>query len=282
VLLNDRRFVIFDLVSFTRRDGPALELEGDLGGVAGSIKLGADTITSVSRERVIRWSRKDGSVIGDRVLPPNKGGYLDGDSLLLLPLSSLGHGGFDIISLDIASGDTKVVAHFERDSNRFPLGNDPHGWVVFGGTGTIPTITIWAGGGLTMAQVFTFDLGTGTLGRDVPWAAAADGEFLAEPSFSNPVQPGDAVIVTKVETGEQVLRCLYEPGDSPRTGPAAFDLGSRNVAAAVGDSQIAVWRPGARRLFLSGHRGTNALLVRSNSVVAWDRFWIRLWDITGD
>jgi hypothetical protein len=294
VLKEDRRFVVFDLEDQTRREGPTIELqdedqgEGELSAAVGTLELTRDRIVAVDKKRVLVWSRKDGALLARRELPENKGAHLDPDDgarLLLLPISSLGHEGFDICEMDLATGATKVVCRFDRDAERFPLGNQPQGWVAFGRAGTTPTITIWAGAGLTIAQVFAFDLATGKLGRPLGSSASAgspDGALSAEPDFSNPLQPGDGVKVTNLATGEEILRCPYEPTDSPRTGTAAFDPETRYVAALVGDPAVAVWRPNARRLILDGHRDANALLLRAKSLVSWDRFWLRLWDVSGD
>ncbi|MBK8590451.1 MAG: hypothetical protein IPN77_15225 [Sandaracinaceae bacterium] len=201
--------------------------------------------------------------------------------MLLLPLDSLGHDGFDIVALDVESGESRVVVHVDRDAERFALGNDPKHWAAFGRRGTQPILTIWAGKGLTIAQEFAFDLASGELGRELPWGAPATGAFVTAPDVSNPLEPSGAVRVTSVETGEEILRCPYEPGDLPVRGAATFDVDSKNVAAEVSDSLVAVWRPGARRLVLGGHRRVTKLWVSAKTLVVRDSSWVRVWDISG-
>ena len=110
--------------------------------------FGHQSIAAGSVGRIHRWSRHDGTLLVARDLPRNKGAYLDGASVLLLPLDSLGHDGFDIVALDVESGESRVVVHVDRDAERFALGNDPKHWAAFGRRGTQPILTIWAGKGL--------------------------------------------------------------------------------------------------------------------------------------
>ncbi len=280
LLRADGRFAIVDVERQIVREGPRLALEGEL--EAGcKLDVAADTVTSMGAGRILQWSRHSGALLVARELPRNKGAYLDGSSVLLLPLDSLGHEGFDIVALDVASGESKVLVHFVRDAERFALGNDPRQWAAFGRSGAQAIVTIWAGKGMTVARQFAFDLESGALGRELPWAAAATGAFLTGPDFSNPHEPHGAVRVTRVDTGEEILRCPYEPGDLPVRGAATFDLDSRNVAAEISDSLVAVWRPGARRLVLAGHRGVKKQWVHATTLVVRDASWVRVWDVSG-
>jgi hypothetical protein len=274
VAQDDGQCSIFDLETHAMRAGPKLA-----GGVPeySSFTASGDVLTSLSYTHVTRWSR-DGALLSSRELPEHRGAYFDGASVLLLPHDSLGHEGFDIVSMDPATGDTKLVVHFNRDASRFALGNDSKGWVRFGRTGTQPTLTIWAGTGLTVAELFAFDLATGAVGRSLP-NVDADGPFLARPDFSNPLQPGDCVKVTDIETGAEISRYPYEPGDHPRIDTAAFDPRSKFAAAMIAHSLVAVWRPGASRLVLHGHRGVRRLLIRKKTLVAYETFWVRFWAI---
>lgn len=287
LLHADGRFAIVDVERHVVREGPRLAFEGDLREAIGTLEVTADTVTSLRGAaggrvgRVLRWSRHDGALLVARDLPPNKGAYLDGASVLLLPLDSLGHEGFDIVALDVASGESKVVVHFARDAEQFALGNDPKQWAAFGRSGRQPIVTIWAGKGMTIARQFAFDLASGALGRELPWAGPATGGFLTGADFSNPLEPDGAVQVTRVETGEEILRCPYEPGDLPVRGAATFDPDSKNVAAEISDSLVAVWRPGARRLVLCGHRRVARQWVRAKTLVVQDDSWVRVWDISG-
>jgi hypothetical protein len=280
LLHADGRFAIVDVERQVVREGPRLALEGDLGEGC-KLAVASDTVTSLSAGRIHRWSRHDGTLLVARDLPRNKGAYLDGASVLLLPLDSLGHDGFDIVALDVESGESRVVVHVDRDAERFALGNDPKHWAAFGRRGTQPILTIWAGKGLTIAREFAFDLASGELGRELPWGAPATGAFVTAPDVSNPLEPSGAVRVTSVETGEEILRCPYEPGDLPVRGAATFDVDSKNVAAEVSDSLVAVWRPGARRLVLGGHRRVTKLWVSAKTLVVRDSSWVRVWDISG-
>lgn len=271
LLRKDRKFFVADLGKKTLREAFDAQVPGD-SEVGGELEIDAEGITCVNRSRVLRWSRKDGSLLLDRALPATKGATLLDKKILYLPLDSLGHEGFDIVALDLATGDTKVLVHFDRDDTRFARGNDPQGWVSFGRVGTQAMLNIWAGKGLTVAQTFAFDLETGTVGQKLPWAATATGTLLAK------AEPRERVTVTDLSTGQIVIEHAFREDEGHITTPS-YDPVSRNLAAFTSGTGVVVWSPDGRRLDLRGHRDAHAAWVGSHAVLVKDRFATRLWDI---
>lgn len=278
ILEKTGRTTIVDLRTHTMRAGPTLAFDDDLAAAVRDITTTDDAIVSVG-DRVIRWSKKDGAMLGAYDLPESKGAFVHDGKVLFLPIASLGHEGFDIDALDLATGETKRVVHFVRDEKRFALGDKSTEWVRFGRSGTQPTLTIWAGRGLTVAETYVFDLATGTLGRQLGHYSKGHDAFVVETDFSNPMTPRDAVTVTNAETGEEVLRCPYEPGDSPKATRTAFDPVTRMVAAQVGEARVAVWRPGGSRLVVHGTTSVWGMSLRANSLVVRHRDFLTVWNV---
>ena len=157
LLRTDRKVFVADLGAKTLREAFEAQVPGG-DTVGGDLEIDDAHITCVSHSRVLRWSRKDGTLLADRALPKTKGATVLGDTILYLPFDAIEHEGFDIVTLDLDTGEAKVLVHFVRDDERFPRGNDPKGWVSFGRVGTQALVNIWAGAGLTAAQTFAFDL----------------------------------------------------------------------------------------------------------------------------
>ena len=267
---TDGRFQIADLAARELCEGPRVALGEDS---SGELRIEDSALVYLTHERAVRWSKTDGAVLVERELPKNRGAVFRGSALLVLPEDSLDHDGFEIVSLDLESSSTTRVGRFVRDTARFPRGNDPKGWVAFGAVGAQPTLTIWAGKGLSIAQVFAFDPDTGTLGAELPWATKGDGRFLCE-------LDGE-IVVKDVQSGAIVHRRALEEGEGG--GPIAYEPTSGVIAAAVDGSRVGVWdASGVRRLSLPGHRDMVAIWLdtKGRTALVRDRFWLRLWDIT--
>lgn len=268
----NRHFVIADLASATVRDGVTLaKLEGGL--EQGDLSIEADTITSVSRQAFAQWSRQDGSVLASCPLPANKGAFFDGQRLLLLPEETLGHDGCEIVALDPRTGKTSNVTRFRRDAKKFELGNNPKGWVAFGRVGAHATLTIWAGSGLTVAQVFVFDLATGQLGDKLPWAAESSGDYLAEDAEE------EGVTVRDLRTNEIVARYPFATA-TRRMRKVAYDPKTRRIATPATSTSVVVWSVDGKRLHtFEGHRDVNGIWLGKRAVLVSDRAGLRLWEM---
>lgn len=265
-----RRFTIFDLANATTRDGVTLA-PLDEGIELGVLSIEADTITSVSRKAFAAWSRRDGSVLASCRLPANHGAVFHEGRLLLLPDETLGHEGCEIVALDPATGKTTTFTRFQRDAKRFELGNNPKGWVAFGRVGAHTTLTIWAGSGLTVAQVFAFDLATGRLGDKLPWGAKSSGDYLAEDVEA------DGVIVRDLRTNEIVERYPFATA-TRRMRKTAFDPKTRRIATPATSTSVVVWSVDGKRLHtFEGHRDAHGIWLGARAVLVSDRGALRLW-----
>lgn len=272
MLDKDQHFVIADLANATVREGVTLA-KLDEGLELGPLTIERDTITSVSNRAFAQWSRHDGRLLASCRLPENKGAFFDGARLLLLPEETLGHEGCDVVALDPATGKTTRVARFERDAKKFPLGHDPKRWVAFGCVGAHATLTIWAGSGLTVAQVFAFDLATGRLGESLPWAADATGDYLPEDAEE------EGVTVRDLRTNEIVERYPFATA-TRRMRKVAFDPKTRRIATSATSTRVVVWSVDGKRLHaFEGHRDVNAIWLGARAVLVGDRAGLRMWEM---
>lgn len=272
---RDGEVLVADLEQLELVSRGKLELPEVGPGYARTLHLGDEHITFVCPTHVARWPRSDLSRRVIHALPEHKGAVLHRGEVVLVPKASVGHGGFDLVTIDPATGESRPRARFERDGERFPHGNDPDRWVAIGHAGDQPTIMIWAGKGLTVAQTFAFDVDAATIGIPLPWGICGHGRSGAR------MDP-DArrMIAFDLASGETLATAPLDEDDGGGL-PAAFDPASRVIAAALGN-KIALWRGDAPRLELLGHRDPKSLWLGAGGrgLLVRDRFTLRLWDIT--
>ncbi len=186
--------------------------------------------------------------------------------------------GFPLRALDLGTAKVRALGRFARDKERFPFG-DPgwKGWFVLGSLGGEPTITLWPGKGMVVAQTHLFNLETLAVGDPLPWGTReAHGRLLVTET-----EETDGVMVRDLVAGAELRRVAFEPGERRRSR-GRYDVASGTLASTVSSSRIGVWdAAGTRRFSLPGHRDgdVHALAVGGQGLVSRDRYWLRFWDL---
>lgn len=275
---------IIDLATQTLREGPRLELPAAATGIfdhAGTLSFADGLFTWFGDTELIRFDPATGQARSRVALGDARwcGSFLHGDELVYLDEADLAVDGFVLRALDLRTGRVRERGRFVRDPVRFPFG-DPgwKGWVRLGSLGRHPTITLWPGKGMVVAQTHLFDPDTLTVGvRRLPWESdSAEGTVL-----TTETEESDGVVVRDLITGEELRRVPFAPGERYRSR-GRYDATSSTIASTVSSSEIGVWdRAGARRFTLPGHRDGSvfALAEGGEGLASVDRFWLRVWDL---
>lgn len=274
---------IVDIATSTFRDGPRLLVPGEVGPMhaASTLSFDGDRITRFGGGEVLRFSRQSGELVA-RVALPNADGWrssvVRGREIVFVESADVEVSGFPLQALDLDTGKVRSLGRFVRDKKRFPFGDpDWKGWFALGSLGDAPTITLWPGKGMVVAQTHFFDLDTLAVGEVLPWDTDdAEGRLLVTET-----EETDGVRVRDLVAGTEVCRVAFDPGERRRSR-GRYDVASGTLASTVSDSRIGVWdKDGRRRFSLPGHRDGEvyALAVGGQGLVSRDRYWLRFWDL---
>lgn len=275
---------IVDIATSTFRDGPRLLVprEYDERSAASELTFEGDVVTWSEGAEIVRFSRSTGEIVSRTTLPDTEGWQTclaHGGEMVFVESADVEVSGFPLRALDLATGKVRSLGRFVRDKKRFPFGDpDWKDWFALGSLGGEPTITLWPGKGMVVAQTHLFDLETLAVGKRLPWEASeAQGRLLVTETDET-----DGVMVRDVVAGKEILRVAFEPGERYRSR-GRYDVASGTLASTVSSSRIGVWDgEGKRRFSLPGHRDgdVHALAVGGKGVVTRDRYWLRFWDLS--
>lgn len=275
---------IVDIATSTFRDGPRLLVprEYDERSAASELTFEGDVVTWSEGAEIVRFSRSTGEIVSRTTLPDTEGWQTclaHGGEMVFVESADVEVSGFPLRALDLATGKVRSLGRFARDKKRFPFGDpDWKDWFSLGSLGGEPTITLWPGKGMVVAQTHLFDLETLAVGKRLPWETdEAQGRLLVTETDET-----DGVMVRDVVAGKEILRVAFEPGERYRSR-GRYDVASGTLASTVSSSRIGVWDgEGKRRFSLPGHRhgDVHALAVGGKGVVTRDRYWLRFWDLS--
>lgn len=275
---------IVDIATSTFRDGPRLPLprEFDERNAVSELAFEGDVISWFGEGEILRLSRSTGEIVARIPLPDAEGwqtSFVHGGEMVFVESADVEVSGFQVRALDLGTGKVRSLGRFVRDKKRFPFGDpDWKDWFSLGSLGGEPTITLWPGKGMVVAQTHLFDLETLTVGKRLPWETSeAEGRLLVTETDET-----DGVMVRDLVAGEEIRRVAFEPGERYRSR-GRYDVASGTLASTVSGSRIGVWdAEGKRRFSLPGHRDgdVHALAVGGKGLVSRDRYWLRFWDLS--
>ncbi len=274
---------IVDIATSTFRDGPRLLVPREMGELheASELTFEGDVVSWSGATEIVRFSRSSGEIL-ERVALPNCEGWhtsvVHGGEIVFVESSEVEVSGFPLRALDLGTGKVRALGRFVRDKKRFPFG-DPgwKAWFRLGSLGGEPTITLWPGKGMVVAQTHLFNLETLAVGDRLPWETSeAEGRLLVTQT-----DEFDGVMVRDLVAGAELRRVAFGPGERYRSR-GRYDVASGTLASTVSSSRIGVWDgAGTRRFSLAGHRDGDvyALAVGGKGLVSRDRYWLRFWDL---
>lgn len=274
---------IVDIATSTFRDGPRLLIPREVGGMheASGLTFEGDVVAWFGETEIVRFSRSSGEILARIALPNAEGWHtslVHKGEIVFVESSEVEVSGFPLRALDLGTGEVRALGRFVRDKKRFPFG-DPgwKDWFVLGSLGAEPTITLWPGKGMVVAQTHLFNLETLAVGDRLPWETdEAHGRLLVTET-----DEGDGVMVRDLVAGAEIRRVAFGPGERRRSR-GRYDVASGTLASTVSSSRIGVWDgAGTRLLSLPGHRDGDvyALAVGGQGLVSRDRYWLRFWDL---
>lgn len=274
---------IVDIATSTFREGPRLLLPREAGELHAATELTfeGDAVVWFGETEIVRFSPTSGEALARIALPNAEGWHtsvLHEGELVFVESSEVEVSGFPVRALNLGTGKVREMGRFVRDKKRFPFGDpDWKDWFVLGSLGGQPTITLWPGKGMVVAQTHLFNLATLAVGERLPWESSeAHGRLLVTETDET-----DGVMVRDVVTGAEIHRVKFDAGERRRSR-GRYDVASGTLASTVSSSRIGVWdREGRRRFSLPGHRDGDvvALAVGGEGLVSRDRYWLRFWDL---
>ncbi len=274
---------IVDIATSTFRDGPRLLVPREMGGwhEASGLTFEDDVVVWFGGSESVRFSRSSGEILARIELPSSESWHtslLHGGEMVFVESADVEVSGFPLLARDLGTGKVRSLGRFVRDKKRFPFGEKGwKDWFRLGSLGGEPTITLWPGKGMVVAQTHLFNLETLAVGDQLPWETSeAEGRLLVTQT-----EEFDGVMVRDLVAGAEIRRVAFGPGERYRSR-GRYDVGSGTLASTVSSSRIGVWDgAGTRRFSLPGHRDGEvyALAVGGQGLVSWDRFWLRFWDL---
>lgn len=219
---------------------------------ASRLTFEGDVVSWFGATEIARSSRASGEIVARIALPDSEGwrtSLVHGGEIVFVESAGVEVSGFPLRAFDPGTGKVRALGRFVRDQKRFPFG-DPEwkDWFALGSLGGEPTITLWPGKGMVVAQTHLFNLETLAVGDRLPWETSeAQGRLLVtETEETDGVMVRDLVAGAEIHrVGVRTGRASSEPRSLRRSFRHAREHGVELAHRRVG------WR-GHKALFAAG------------------------------